>query len=960
MRLIFGFVSQGVSTPIFYYYDTVTLSVGFVKTPNLGVLYNTQGPGIYQVYDEVPGQGFSWWRALKSTDTNLNPNNTTPNGTYIHSFCVTSSGKNTGDKITITRASSSTVTTTTTQDLDSCTVEINNISIVDLIVTQNETDYTVKVIAQSYNGIIGYSINDVSYQVSNVFTLLPGSYVFYAKDSLLYKASKSLILEEIQNYSSRWSFVFKDYEGNKHNCYILQEGYNGENEVLEKVGSTPITIRFGKGGSEDIGTPIIGSECILQLESDTDRKFVELTGGSQSKFRLEHYINGELNWSGNIATDVYSEPYTTPPYTVTVSFRDGLAELKDKDFLQDNGDPFTGLVSEKFLIKEALKKTGLKLPIYTYINLLEENADQEEDTITQIHLKAEAFYNNDGEPDSWFEVLESLLEKYFSRIVQAKGRWNIVNINEYVDSYTFNKYTYEGEPIGAEAFNPVVNITPPQIKNNVIQWTNNDQSLEPIPAYSEVKIIHEIEKFESIIRNGDFSEQTESGFKYWNDDFGHLFKETTIINGKQKTTMVLQGGGSNFIESQYIYADQVEIIGGSSGLSFSMNLKFKVIPIGSPTGYKLRLRLKIGPNYFDRSTNAWSQTEAFIDLTSSDFALNKSQEVALEIPALSISAESLDLRIYQASATTNEVQIEKTIIENVSLFITGDVSSIPEEDEYLELNTNGSQSAKFEKKVKWGDVSKYISATSRIKNVLFNTGEITLSDTQVTSGWKRGGTEDGYIPLLTLLADYYMVQYQTTSNRITGKLYSSQVLSMLNSFVDPNAGDNVFIPSSMDIDYKRCEYKVDIVQLKNYADERLEFRLLENGKKRLLEISGFAGIESARLLERGVTIAITKWNETGEGLSDGFITASASGGTAPYTYSINGGDYQSSGSFTGLSAGTYVVRAKDSQGNISSVTIVLYVNVNCGDYAGATLQDLIDAGVTLGQFYNCTLNDLKP
>jgi hypothetical protein len=48
------------------------------------------------------------------------------------------------------------------------------------------------------------------------------------------------------------------------------------------------------------------------------------------------------------------------------------------------------------------------------------------------------------------------------------------------------------------------------------------------------------------------------------------------------------------------------------------------------------------------------------------------------------------------------------------------------------------------------------------------------------------------------------------------------------------------------------------------------------------------------------------------GSSDGSLTVSASGGVTPYTYSLNGTTYQSSATFTGLSAGSKTVYVKDA------------------------------------------------
>jgi hypothetical protein len=75
----------------------------------------------------------------------------------------------------------------------------------------------------------------------------------------------------------------------------------------------------------------------------------------------------------------------------------------------------------------------------------------------------------------------------------------------------------------------------------------------------------------------------------------------------------------------------------------------------------------------------------------------------------------------------------------------------------------------------------------------------------------------------------------------------------------------------------------------------------------------------------GVTITVTGTftNPTGVGTNDGTISANATGGTAPYTFSKDGVNFQASGSFTNLNAGTYTITAKDAN--------------NCTGTAGFTL-----------------------
>lgn len=59
------------------------------------------------------------------------------------------------------------------------------------------------------------------------------------------------------------------------------------------------------------------------------------------------------------------------------------------------------------------------------------------------------------------------------------------------------------------------------------------------------------------------------------------------------------------------------------------------------------------------------------------------------------------------------------------------------------------------------------------------------------------------------------------------------------------------------------------------------------------------------------------------GLTNGSVTATANGGTAPYTYSINGVTYQSGNFFTGLAGGNYTLTVKDANGCTNAINVVI-------------------------------------
>lgn len=70
----------------------------------------------------------------------------------------------------------------------------------------------------------------------------------------------------------------------------------------------------------------------------------------------------------------------------------------------------------------------------------------------------------------------------------------------------------------------------------------------------------------------------------------------------------------------------------------------------------------------------------------------------------------------------------------------------------------------------------------------------------------------------------------------------------------------------------------------------------------------------------GVTVAVTPAvTATDAGVATGSITVTATGGSG-FTYKLNNGAFQASGSFTSLAAGTYIITAKNANGCTGTTT----------------------------------------
>lgn len=102
-----------------------------------------------------------------------------------------------------------------------------------------------------------------------------------------------------------------------------------------------------------------------------------------------------------------------------------------------------------------------------------------------------------------------------------------------------------------------------------------------------------------------------------------------------------------------------------------------------------------------------------------------------------------------------------------------------------------------------------------------------------------------------------------------------------------------------------------------------------------------------------VNVVITKGIDC---MSNASIVINATGGKSPYSYSLNGGVYQSNNIFNNLTAGTYFVTVKDVSGRETQVYITVnpYVdmvvatairNVNCYGYNDASIQATVTGGI---------------
>ena len=92
----------------------------------------------------------------------------------------------------------------------------------------------------------------------------------------------------------------------------------------------------------------------------------------------------------------------------------------------------------------------------------------------------------------------------------------------------------------------------------------------------------------------------------------------------------------------------------------------------------------------------------------------------------------------------------------------------------------------------------------------------------------------------------------------------------------------------------------------------------------VLDVNGCIDTQYVVITEpTALNLSLVKSDVTCNGLGNASITSSGSGGLIPYLYSLNGGTYQTSNSFSALSAGTYTVTIKDINGCTYNKSVII-------------------------------------
>lgn len=275
---------------------------------------------------------------------------------------------------------------------------------------------------------------------------------------------------------------FLDIQSKAVKVEIYDANYSGSTPTVGELSfpaEEPVVIEW----SSDKTDTIIGSTCSVTIISPGDRSYLDLYTAEAGRYWLKLYRKSasyySLIWAGSLDTEFYEEPYSRlKDYDVRLTFSDfGLLKRRTFDLPEGNQRIIdivesaldcctpnaTYSLDSRFISSYCLKSSTLST------------------ILDNLQVQTANFIDEDGETNSWYDVLEAVLKPLALRIEQRGGKIWLYDINALLSGNgatgTVNGY---GHQSGLSVVNPQ--------SSEEVYWTGDDSTLSVDETFNKVRV----------------------------------------------------------------------------------------------------------------------------------------------------------------------------------------------------------------------------------------------------------------------------------------------------------------------------------------------------------------------------------------------------------------------------------------------------------------------------------------
>lgn len=295
-----------------------------------------------------------------------------------------------------------------------------------------------------------------------------------------------------------YTISFTDRIGDSYTLEIWSKATNINPAISIKTSGKPINIEWRR--TEDIFEPVIPSEAVLEVVSETDLYWKDFFTARRGDWILKVIREGNTIWQGQNITESYSEPYLVTPYKSRLRFSD----LGDMDFIyfrQNSTTYYTGNKSLAEIIFLCTNKLEFQLDLWEYTNAINMEGWNNA-SVTQKSLLCNTFLDvrmfrryEDGQESAMtcMEVLKIIMRSLGCRFFQASGQgqnytgYQVQRIEEMVNSEALNAFGLNHTSYAVTTNLFIANLKR-EVTNENGNWQNPTYDISPVNQNQELNM----------------------------------------------------------------------------------------------------------------------------------------------------------------------------------------------------------------------------------------------------------------------------------------------------------------------------------------------------------------------------------------------------------------------------------------------------------------------------------------
>lgn len=246
----------------------------------------------------------------------------------------------------------------------------------------------------------------------------------------------------------KYWYEFRGLDDVLNRVEILCSGNTSPKEI--QGANSPFSIKYIDSKKLN---PVQGSQADLRLISKTVFEFIDLHTDDMQGYVVKFYRAGLLYWIGYLDSELYEENLTdTPPYAVGFSGADFNIWERLK-FRDENEKAYRDIVPLIVHLKRCFDKLGLPFQkLYVGCSTVPHGValSADETSLHVMYMMSQNFYDEEGEPMTCREVVESILQPFGLMMVQRDGSvciydYNTIKNGGVMKCYNFNTLAYIGD-----------------------------------------------------------------------------------------------------------------------------------------------------------------------------------------------------------------------------------------------------------------------------------------------------------------------------------------------------------------------------------------------------------------------------------------------------------------------------------------------------------------------------------